>query len=1146
MQHGSSGGRRAAPKDLPVLLASARDDDARIVHLEDYVPYDVTLPVCARWGEALYRMLPGTLSRPVAAVQDARLLASCIDPVLKCDLGYGLGDAVELILRRVDHVSTALAPVWPSGPAPNPGDAPAITPDEINAAAGLQDIAAQVAECDCPERAQLALAHLSLPRNKLVKVVPSQDQTASFGTALAVRLGANNWRPLPAALLMEAIPALASDLAVRAHRLDKTVSERWHARVFETIDRALRGSGRNVIPVHDPADERPVGFIVQYSPQQVLLVGLTTALTGDRLQRAVDFQQKAMSAYRDVEKLQELEVPSDAEIEALQVLACAESPLVLHARSVPTMTLQDLLWVCKSISRSPADLWHYVQARRIESTRLFVSDEIDAWERWVGNDKSFHAGGTHMESMLIAPGFADAEWLWAAGLSDTERALLALGLRGATDWPIVDDSGTDVLVLDLVEVEMIRVLRWHVPIGFYRGSGSRAPQGEDMLSNLIDGTAFRLAGMKDTCERLLRQAGIASLMVTFHYDPDGNTPLAESAESTLGVLGIAWADTLGDAMTETPEAVEAQIGEILAKALPSEELRQEFLQAWGQGAPCIRRDAIYFEQKTVHEADPIMVDAVHRSEASRRLAEHLSGPSGVSSGAYAGDKAKLLENDTIYPWLIDHLRADLQRYDSDEMLTYALGQMELLNCKRHTDDKRLALRLGFAERSAAGDQLADDDRREAIILARCIQLIVEQLLSLPTRTGQSPSDLGWGRTLGIAVLCIESCFRSEAIHRGLINTTTTISEVFVVDTESGAEPGDIDMGRYTAARLHATRPAPVKIGATETTSDDAETDPSPSIAESLPALAPIDQVLRETMGFGLDALIWCYKCAMRWEVPPKQMVGSTDRASFVEAAVDTNPQVAREEYRAALEWLKLESIEAADIEPWAVEHRAERIATRPFVVQGDDLLILPWSAGTALRIVYNYLSDGRLPWFASTDSSTSSGTGQIVDALNNYRQSLNQKFEKQCTQALEEHPSLTVRSNIEHTKCSQYGITDLCGEVDVLCLDADSATIWVIEVKDPSEPFSQRRVGNIIDEFHKQDGYVNWLLRKTRDIRTSAPEIVKTLAPDHQHRDWRTRPLIVTRNVCPAAFVNEPRVTFCTLSDLPETILYADQPAPIV
>ena len=115
-------------------------------------------------------------------------------------------------------------------------------------------------------------------------------------------------------------------------------------------------------------------------------------------------------------------------------------------------------------------------------------------------------------------------------MSNTERALLALDLRGATDWPIVDDTGTDVLVVDLVEGEMIRVLRWRVPIGFCSVPASRAPQSVGLIRNLIGGTAFRLAGMQDICERLLEQAGIASLMVTFRYDPDGSAPLAASAE----------------------------------------------------------------------------------------------------------------------------------------------------------------------------------------------------------------------------------------------------------------------------------------------------------------------------------------------------------------------------------------------------------------------------------------------------------------------------------------------------------------------------------------------------------------------------------------------------------------------------------------
>ena len=137
----------------------------------------------------------------------------------------------------------------------------------------------------------------------------------------------------------------------------------------------------------------------------------------------------------------------------------------------------------------------------------------------------------------------------------------------------------------------------------------------ELLGNLIGGIAFRLEGMKDIYERLITQAGVASLMVTFRYDSDGTTPLTTPAKNTPGALEIVWSDSLGDAVSDSPQDIEEKIGRILAKALPKGKLRREFLRAWRQGAPCVRRDAISFEQKTVHNAEPIMVDAVHRSDA---------------------------------------------------------------------------------------------------------------------------------------------------------------------------------------------------------------------------------------------------------------------------------------------------------------------------------------------------------------------------------------------------------------------------------------------------------------------------------------------------------------------------------------------------
>ena len=239
MRHGSPEGRQSTPEDLPILVRLARDADPQIAQLEDCHPYDTTLTVCVRWGNEIYRILPGQLSRPVAAIQEAQLVASCIDPVLVRHLGYGLADVVELILRRVDHVATTLAPVWTSGQTHGPGDLPSITSDEINATVGLQDIMVQVAACTNPERTLRALASHSSPRNKMSTVQVSQFQAASFGTALAVRFGANNYRTVPAALLMEVIPALASDLAAKAHLLDKTAMEHWCAKVFKTVYRAF-------------------------------------------------------------------------------------------------------------------------------------------------------------------------------------------------------------------------------------------------------------------------------------------------------------------------------------------------------------------------------------------------------------------------------------------------------------------------------------------------------------------------------------------------------------------------------------------------------------------------------------------------------------------------------------------------------------------------------------------------------------------------------------------------------------------------------------------------------------------------------------------------------------------------------------------
>jgi hypothetical protein len=126
----------ASATDLPSLLQEVTDRMPAIAHLEDYVPPDPRSAVLVRWRTQLFRIMPGSLERPVAMIERARTVASAIDDTLVGALGFSLTDICELVLRRVDSVATVLATAWGADRA----DAP-------DAAATISDAEGAVRQC---------------------------------------------------------------------------------------------------------------------------------------------------------------------------------------------------------------------------------------------------------------------------------------------------------------------------------------------------------------------------------------------------------------------------------------------------------------------------------------------------------------------------------------------------------------------------------------------------------------------------------------------------------------------------------------------------------------------------------------------------------------------------------------------------------------------------------------------------------------------------------------------------------------------------------------------------------------------------------------------------------------------------------------
>lgn len=96
----ASGGMRAL-----MDLSTARAEG--LSQLEDAIPIDPRVPAVGVFQGRLYRLYPGMLERPLAALRTAELLAQAVDPVLRPELGFGVGDYVEVCLAHSELVCRA-------------------------------------------------------------------------------------------------------------------------------------------------------------------------------------------------------------------------------------------------------------------------------------------------------------------------------------------------------------------------------------------------------------------------------------------------------------------------------------------------------------------------------------------------------------------------------------------------------------------------------------------------------------------------------------------------------------------------------------------------------------------------------------------------------------------------------------------------------------------------------------------------------------------------------------------------------------------------------------------------------------------------------------------------------------------------------
>lgn len=1125
----------AHPDHLRQLVEAAHREFDDLERLEDFVPGDAQLEAFVPWAGSLHRILPGGLSQPLSIVDEARLLASVIDPVLTRALGYGLTDAVELVLRRVSLVARTLAAEWEPREEQDIGKTPSVSPGVLSSAHALVGSGFAVAECSDPARAQKALDRFSVPARRL----SDGESRPSLGSAVAVIGDQDRAMPVPAGLLMESIPALMSDLSRQARDLAPESSGQWAAEVARCLKAKLNGAGHPVVGVRLDQHGSPNVLYVRYSSHQVLTLGIAASLDARTIQHTMEATAFALGDSGDPEVPRELlergVVDPQARPEALQIIACPVYPLELRRGTVRAMTLKDLLWMLRTAA-DPTDLWRYARdIREAEQTTVIVAmDEADAWQWWCKNGKCLHVGGVELPVSIVEPGIQLDEWDMATGLSVLEAALLPLGLPPASAWPRVEFHEGICVVRDAMTGCQYRIIPTASPVAI--GWAPEAWNGDDALEVLVDGITNKLEHLSPLLAGWLADAHREGLRVDFVKTPDNAGPAVGFVSISGNVLTLAWNDSLRESMMVSGAQVEHEAGIALARGVVALERMPEFVEAWSATPRSMRMDMVSYGRRTVPTSRAVTLRAAGDSRIRRELAVYMRKQD-VDCREYAGDDAKRLDSGLIYTWLMDRLRAELDHHSPRDLLLYALVQFELLNYERDLADRTMELYLGLPDRRARGEEYIDSLRSDAVLHSRYVSLIVELIIASPPTGTARPNVPAWEHLLSIAALCVESGFRSETVHLGLSDSTLTVSGHYELLVDEGSRVPLFDMQSYLKHWTESTRPPEISLDEGGATSnEDAGSDGPLMVLDLIPGMEAVDSALQETFGFGLEALVGVLQHAHAWESDAKTGVHIAEVDQFAESAAAIYPAAITEEYRCAVDWLTLDSIDLHDIEPWELERRADRIATRPFVKHDDGIYVLPWTANAALKVLFNYLDDGRLPWPEEMlTGSDEQRPGEVVKTLNAYRQKRNLALEKEAVPELEAL-GLTVLPGVKPHKRHKFGITNLSGEVDLICIDPQRSAIWVVEVKDPYGAYSARLMRRIVSDFHADGGYVDKLLNKCNEISVDACAIAAIQGIALPDRQWETRGIMATRALCPAAFVDNSRVAFCLVEELPTAI----------
>ena len=592
-----TGPREATALDLPRLVEATHSRNPDLSLMEDCVPLDPRLEVLVDWNDHTFRLLPGSLERPVAMFQRARLVHTATAETLLNHLGFSVDEVAQLVLTRLDAAATEYAKAWPQdADRPGPCDPPVLSERELEATRQLSDISALVPDPVASPRLAKALAWATKDLDSLEFSL--HDPSSMFGPTLAVQASAQ-LLALPSGLWPDSFEASMIELANRASAFDQTSSRRFQAESERTLKSLFHMSPLEFVGPFSDNSGIPRIFALLVDERTVVLFDLVAVLDshGPDLSSRFDRLRRLGSGNQLCGASGQLVLHDDTHLARVLIVSTAGHAMIHGSPGVAAASLDDLRWIVSKTRDTPDDVFFFFDELANERQKLFAFETINIFEHWRENGKCISREGQPWNMLAIMPHWGNVEWADTATLAPLRRAMLSMQFPPLHTWDSYDQAiRWPTCSFGMFPNGPLWELRFVSPfVAIQPFEPSTPQQARGTLVNLASGILWKIERSSDLQSLLRPLASPTGLRVIFVPLASKATPPFRVVQANPSEIVIGWTQDVAEVIGSDDAAAEATVGEVLAEggeAIATANFcefdRAAFIRAWTSAPPGLR------------------------------------------------------------------------------------------------------------------------------------------------------------------------------------------------------------------------------------------------------------------------------------------------------------------------------------------------------------------------------------------------------------------------------------------------------------------------------------------------------------------------------------------------------------------------------